>query len=489
VPAETILNMRGAVRIAVPGSLAQTSTYVLLEQEDWFEEEIGFVRRWLRPGMKAIDVGACLGVYTATMARAVAPGGSVWAFEPAPGTLPLLSRTLELNGMSHVKVEPAAVSDRPGSVAFALEERGEEHSILRDGQSADDVIEVPTVTLDQMAREHRWGDVDFVKLDVEGHEIAALHGAAEFLRSQSPVVMLEIKAKARMDFSPLRLLADFGYRPYRLHGGLQALVPFDAQAVDPSLLNLFACKPDRAASLAADGFLCEGLDRSARAPGVEAWTDYAGGAAYCAKLARRWPTKAGFLSQDGLRPYLRGLAAYIESRNTRRSLGERYALMRLALELVQESLGSGDSLARRISFSRLLDEALGERDAAARSMGQVLEALGERTADAIAEPLLAPSARFEHLRADEDSAAWLYCAVTEYVEKRRNYSSMFTMAGTRALIERIQDNPFRSAEMERRWQLVKMARGLQDGPRPTPLLCRRSEENLNPEFWCASGQG
>ena len=35
--------------VNVPASLATTTSYVLLEQEDWFEDELAYVRRYLRP--------------------------------------------------------------------------------------------------------------------------------------------------------------------------------------------------------------------------------------------------------------------------------------------------------------------------------------------------------------------------------------------------------------------------------------------------------
>jgi hypothetical protein len=42
---------------------------VLIEQEDWFEKEICFVRRLLQPGMRAADIGANYGTCTLAMAR------------------------------------------------------------------------------------------------------------------------------------------------------------------------------------------------------------------------------------------------------------------------------------------------------------------------------------------------------------------------------------------------------------------------------------
>ena len=84
--ATTTLTMVDGVRIVVPDSLDLITPYVLLEQQDWFEDEIKFLRRLLQPGQKVIDVGANYGVYTLSMAQTVGPTGRVWAFEPASNT-------------------------------------------------------------------------------------------------------------------------------------------------------------------------------------------------------------------------------------------------------------------------------------------------------------------------------------------------------------------------------------------------------------------
>ncbi|WP_300450415.1 hypothetical protein [Accumulibacter sp.] len=50
------------VRVVVPDSLDLITPYVLLEQQDWFEDEIKFLRRLLQPEQAVIDIGpsACL---------------------------------------------------------------------------------------------------------------------------------------------------------------------------------------------------------------------------------------------------------------------------------------------------------------------------------------------------------------------------------------------------------------------------------------------
>ncbi|MBK7673942.1 MAG: hypothetical protein IPJ27_03790 [Candidatus Accumulibacter sp.] len=59
--ATATLTMVDEVRVVVPDSLDLITPYVLLEQQDWFEDEIKFLRHLLQPGQKVIDIGANYG--------------------------------------------------------------------------------------------------------------------------------------------------------------------------------------------------------------------------------------------------------------------------------------------------------------------------------------------------------------------------------------------------------------------------------------------
>ena len=86
------------ITYAVPPSLDSITTYVLLEQETWFEKELNFLRHWLKPGMTAIDIGANLGIYALPMARWVGPTGRIFAYEPGSEARTLLEQSREING-------------------------------------------------------------------------------------------------------------------------------------------------------------------------------------------------------------------------------------------------------------------------------------------------------------------------------------------------------------------------------------------------------
>ena len=116
--ASVTLTMVDDVRVVVPDSLDLITPYVLLEQQDWFEDQIKFLRRLLQPGQAVIDIGANYGVYSLSMARAVGPTGRVWAFEPASETAKLLAEAIASNGFSQVILERSALSKHCGTAQF-----------------------------------------------------------------------------------------------------------------------------------------------------------------------------------------------------------------------------------------------------------------------------------------------------------------------------------------------------------------------------------
>jgi hypothetical protein len=73
----TVLTLVDGVKIVVPNSLDMITPYVLREQQDFFEDDLKFVRKLLRSGQKDIDIGANYGVYTLPMAQKVGCSGHV----------------------------------------------------------------------------------------------------------------------------------------------------------------------------------------------------------------------------------------------------------------------------------------------------------------------------------------------------------------------------------------------------------------------------
>jgi FkbM family methyltransferase len=210
----------------------------------WFEvAEQEWVRRYLRPGMTAVDVGAYIGVYTLLMARLVGPSGRVHAFEPSPATHRRLVEHVALNRLANVVASRQAVFSGPGHASLAcfgppfesLSRLGGADAV-RGGQvlAALGEADVETVALDAYCAAQAVRRVDLLKLDAEGAEAEVLAGAAGLLAAGAVgACLVEIgptfpAVRARLEAHGFRL-----YAPDR-HGGLDPL------GADPGVPNAVA---------------------------------------------------------------------------------------------------------------------------------------------------------------------------------------------------------------------------------------------------------
>ncbi len=160
----------------------------------------------------AADLGANRGAVATELARR---SRHVWAYEPHPKTFASLERFAPSNCTSR----RAALSDQPGTATLRTRDTlGEEdtgHASLVSQALSDSshAYEVPLVRLD----DEDVSDLAFVKIDVEGHEAAALRGAAETIRRDRPRMWIEIDRQhhENADASHVHeLLADLGYVTY-----------------------------------------------------------------------------------------------------------------------------------------------------------------------------------------------------------------------------------------------------------------------------------
>lgn len=144
-------------------------------------------RHWMaaEPGDTVVDVGAHIGLYSLL---AAASGATVFAIEPDPANRALLESNLRMNGFMAARVFAVAASDHAGSATLCLAtgpNRGTSSIAVagtRPTDSRDPEEVVPVDTLDRILGPFHLQNVDWLKIDVEGHETAVLAGAREVLR-------------------------------------------------------------------------------------------------------------------------------------------------------------------------------------------------------------------------------------------------------------------------------------------------------------------
>jgi FkbM family methyltransferase len=163
-----------------------------LEQNPiWSPSLTRLVRASLRPGLRFVDIGAHVGYFTILAGKLVGPRGRVWAFEPHPRNFELLLTNLDRNGVGNAQCFQYAVTDKTGQAElFAAQGNTGDHRLYASYDEARRSVLVTAVALDDI--DEIASPVDFVKLDVQGVEEAALRGMRSLLESSpGATVVLE----------------------------------------------------------------------------------------------------------------------------------------------------------------------------------------------------------------------------------------------------------------------------------------------------------
>jgi FkbM family methyltransferase len=159
------------------------------------------IARALRPGARAVDVGANHGYFSLLMADAAGPDGRVLAVEPNPRLAELLARTFAVNGFTPqaAVLMRAAATSSGATVRLAIPaHRWADATVRRPPAPDEDAIDVETVSLDDATAE--WDRVDLIKIDAEGSEEGIWDGMQQTLsRNPDVIVVMEFKCASYAD--------------------------------------------------------------------------------------------------------------------------------------------------------------------------------------------------------------------------------------------------------------------------------------------------
>jgi len=215
--------------------------------EERFENyEFNFVRRFLEPGMTVLDIGAHHGLYSLLSARMVGPRGSVFSFEPSPREFRALRRHVRINFLLNIKLQPLALGDENETADLHVVDPALSgcNSLRSPGVLSNSApIPVRVMRLDDWAATQKVTRVDFVKLDVEGGELAVIRGARQLLRTKPrPVILAEVQDSRTSPWGYrakeiVVALEELGYRWFQpsADGSLREILPsqdfFDANLI------------------------------------------------------------------------------------------------------------------------------------------------------------------------------------------------------------------------------------------------------------------
>jgi FkbM family methyltransferase len=136
-------------------------------------EERRFLQEAVAPGMRVVDVGANVGLYTLLLAHLAGPGGHVYAVEPEPVLFRTLCSNCRRNGAANVTTLNCALGAAAGRTVFYRSAFNCGDNRLGGLGWKGQGVEVNLARLDDLLPAPR---VDFIKMDVQGYELQVLRG-------------------------------------------------------------------------------------------------------------------------------------------------------------------------------------------------------------------------------------------------------------------------------------------------------------------------
>jgi FkbM family methyltransferase len=139
-------------------------------------------------GDAVIDGGACTGDTAAVFSNAVGAAGRIYCFDPVADHLKILEYNTKQFSYDNVSVMPYGLSDQN---IFA-------EPMVLDGYApgfSSRNQQVPLRSIDFLVEHNEIAQINFIKLDVEGAEMAALRGAKESIRRFKPKLAISLYHK------------------------------------------------------------------------------------------------------------------------------------------------------------------------------------------------------------------------------------------------------------------------------------------------------
>jgi FkbM family methyltransferase len=179
---------------------------------DLLEPEIRMLPQVLKPGAVAVDVGASIGTWAMSAARA---GARVLACEPDPANIRVMRENLHRNGLAdRIEIHQLGLGAQVGEGVLVRHRHRYMNRVTDVAASPEEGGEssgerFPVLTVDELVHREGLSHIDILKINTAGGERDVAEGCRQLLRRRQVgmILMLDgVDARSVLDD-----LADYGY--------------------------------------------------------------------------------------------------------------------------------------------------------------------------------------------------------------------------------------------------------------------------------------
>jgi FkbM family methyltransferase len=149
----------------------------------------------LNKGDTVIDAGAFYGDSALYFDSAVCPDGLVYAFEPNKNIAKILKENIQLNNRKNIVIIEKGLSDKSYHATLTNKEECSEILDVAPIDNSENYIDIETTTIDEFVEKNKIAKLNFIKMDIEGHEENAIRGAKNAITQYRPKLAISIYHK------------------------------------------------------------------------------------------------------------------------------------------------------------------------------------------------------------------------------------------------------------------------------------------------------
>lgn len=195
--------------------------------------EIALLKQLIKPGFQILDIGANIGYYSKLLSRLTTHQGRVYCFEPDHTNFQHLQNNTQ--HLPNVTLLNAAVSDTTGPLTIYKSKllNVDHRTYPVDNHGGIETIQA--VCIDDFLAKQAIMRVDFIKIDIQGYELAAFKGMQHLLQQPHPATILAeywphgFKRAGTSAVEFFNFFTPFNYQFHRLEQG--RLLPLNSEFV------------------------------------------------------------------------------------------------------------------------------------------------------------------------------------------------------------------------------------------------------------------
>lgn len=161
-------------------------------QDGIFEKNsVAVLKKLVKNGDTVLDVGANIGFYSILFSKIVGNTGRILAFEPTLHYGKVLEKNLKTNNIQNCEIIRVGLSNIKQKLKIHIGPSSATIHVPGGGFSTSQEI-INLISLDDYIKENNIDKIDFIKVDIDGHEPFFFKGALKTIQRYEPIILLEI---------------------------------------------------------------------------------------------------------------------------------------------------------------------------------------------------------------------------------------------------------------------------------------------------------